>query len=471
MNSYTVSRLVLIYLVLALITLFIWNKRDLYPITGDEPHYLVMTQGFIRDKTFEQMQPYKIEFQTRKIFKEGLAAYDAVPSPANTHTVWGPHGLFNVHNIGLPLLLAIPFYLGGALGTKVFLILCSSFILITTWQVSVRFNTNLFQRWLAVFATCIALPFIPGANQIYPDLLAGWIALSGLYWFFTLQKKRPRPVELAWITLLVFLPWLQIKFIAPCLLLIVGLSVKRFWLTRHSQDILPFLLITFLSCAGLMSYNNYAFGSIFGPYQANALELSKTSLMVVLGLFLDQNHGFLWQNPIHFIGLFAIGCLFYYDKFFTWLWLLVFLSLLIPNGLHTNWYGGYSFSGRFAWSATVVFIIPSLYGLLLLGQINPRLFKSIISFGIFWQAGLFYRYALCHPYLYNKSSLPSFGHYSTYYGLFSHKLPMWYDVSWAYHYTPNFVWLALAVFLLIAGAIPHSFFERSLSLFKLPQRS
>lgn len=253
--------------------------------------------------------------------------------------------------------------------------------MLTTWQVSARFNTHLFQHWLAVFATCIALPFLPGANQIYPDLLAGWIVLSGLYWFFTLQKKRARSLEFAWINLLVFLPWLQIKFIAPCLLLIIGLSVKRFWLTRHYQDVLPFLLITFFSCVGLMAYNNYAFGSIFGPYQAGALELSKTSLIVVLGLFLDQNHGFLWQNPIYFIGFFAFGRLFYYDKFFTLLWLLVFLSLLIPNGLHTNWYGGYSFSGRFAWSATVVFIIPTLYGLSLLGQINLSILFHWVLFG------------------------------------------------------------------------------------------
>lgn len=62
MKSYTVSCLVLIYLILAFITLFIWNKRNFYPITGDEPHYLVMTQGFIRDQTFEQTQAYKIEF-------------------------------------------------------------------------------------------------------------------------------------------------------------------------------------------------------------------------------------------------------------------------------------------------------------------------------------------------------------------------------------------------------------------------
>ncbi len=47
---------------------------------------------------------------------------------------------------------------------------------------------------------------------------------------------------------------------------------------------------------------------------------------------------------------------------------------------------------------------------------------------------------------------------------------MWYDVSWAYHYGPNLVWLALTIFLLIAGVIPYSFLERLFNLFKLPQR-
>lgn len=383
MKFYTWTSLLLIYLFLAFITFFVWNKQSFYYITGDEPHYLVMTQGLIRDRTFEQTQAYKTEFQTRKIFKYGLAPLDANPSPANTHAVLGSHGLFNVHNIGLPLLLIIPFFLGGTLGAKGFLILCSGFIPILIWKVSIRFNMNLVQRWFAVFATCITLPFLPSANQIYPDLFSGLITLSGLYWFLTLQKKRSRLLEFAWISLLVFLPWLQIKFIAPCLLLVTGLSVKRFLLTRCYQEMLPFLVLIFFSCVGLLAYNHYAFDSILGPYQADALEFSRTSLMVIVGLFFDQNHGFLWQNPLHFIGLFAIGRLFYYDKFFTLFWALVFFSLLIPNGLHPNWYGGGSFSGRFAWSAAVLFIIPTLYGLFMMGKTNPRLFNYLICFSIF----------------------------------------------------------------------------------------
>jgi hypothetical protein len=112
--------------------------------------------------------------------------------------------------------------------------------------------------------------------------------------------------------------------------------------------------------------------------------------MVIIGLFFDQNHGFLWQNPLHFIGLFMIGRLFYYDKFFTLLWMLIFFSLLIPNGLHPNWYGGGSFAGQFAWSSAVLFIIPTLYGLLMLGKVNPRLFNCLVFLVFFGKVIFFF---------------------------------------------------------------------------------
>jgi hypothetical protein len=64
------------------------------------------------------------------------------------------------------------------------------------------------------------------------------------------------------------------------------------------------LMIAFLagSFAGLAANNLYAFGNAAGPFNAE-IEISKTSIMVLFGLLVDQNQGFLLQNPVMLLGL------------------------------------------------------------------------------------------------------------------------------------------------------------------------
>jgi hypothetical protein len=53
----------------------------------------------------------------------------------------------------------------------------------------------------------------------------------------------------------------------------------------------------------------------------------------------------------------------------------VFLSLIVPNALHPNWYGGWSFSGRFQWAAAIAFIIPTICGLLFIAKRKEKIFN------------------------------------------------------------------------------------------------
>ena len=80
-----------------------------------------MAGGIARHGTLEQSVPYREEFATRKISRVELP---------DTHTIRGPHGFFSIHNIGLPLLISLPFLPGGAFGAKIFMILVSGFVII-----------------------------------------------------------------------------------------------------------------------------------------------------------------------------------------------------------------------------------------------------------------------------------------------------------------------------------------------------
>ncbi len=456
MKKTTLLIALLIYCIFSLTTLFSWNTKGINTITGDEPHYLVMSSGIVNQGSLEQTAPYREEFKAREIYKHGLAPTDAQPSPKNTHAVMGPNGLFNVHNIGLPLLLTLPFLFGSVLGAKVMMVFFGSFVIIAGWKFASRFSENQTHRLLALIAATISLPLIPLSNQIYPDVLAGLIALTGLYWFLTLHERRTAALEALLAATIVFLPWLQIKFAATCVVLVLSISAKSYFQSKDLKRIFRILIIAGLSCVALAAYNYYAFGSIFGPYQKGALEISKTSFMVLLGLHFDQNQGFILQNPVNLIGILAIGWMYKLNREFAVIWAVVFLSLIAPNALHPHWYGGGGFSGRYQWAAAIVFIIPTIYGLLFISKSKEKIFKSIIVCSMFLQLYFFYQYAIIGIDLYTKNTGTRFDTYSIFYYPMHAWMPMLYDASWAYGYWPNYFWIILAITLLIFGFISKS---------------
>ena len=99
---YSFASLLLIYLALSLTAFFAWKRTGANSVTGDEPHYLVMTSGIVKYGSLEQTRPYQDELEKNDLFKSGLP---------DTHALPGPNGFFNVHNIGLPVLLAVSFLL------------------------------------------------------------------------------------------------------------------------------------------------------------------------------------------------------------------------------------------------------------------------------------------------------------------------------------------------------------------------
>ncbi len=442
---------VLVYGVFSIATLLLWHTMGVNTVTGDEIHYLVMSSGIVKNGSLEQTAPYREEFKAREIYKHGIAPEDAQPSPENTHAVLGPNGLFNVHSIGLPLLLAIPFMIGGVFGAKVFMVFVGALVVVCASRVSSCFSENKSHRVWAIIAATISLPLIPASNQVYPDILAGLIALVGLYWFITIKERRSPGLEALMAATIAYLPWLQVKFAATCAILVLAVTVKIYLETKDVSRGFRILLIAGVSCLMLAAYNYYAFGEIFGPYQSSALEISKTSLMVFIGLLIDQNQGLFLQNPINLIGIMAIGWLYRTSRAFTLTWSLVFLSLIVPNALHPNWYGGGSFSGRFQWSAAMVLIIPVVFGLLAIAGRNEKGFRLLVASGLSLQLYCFYRYAIMGVDLYNKGAETWFDAYPIFYYPLHGWLPMLYNSRWAYGYWPNSAWVLLIGTLFLFG--------------------
>jgi hypothetical protein len=140
------------------------------------------------------------------------------------------------------------------------------------------------------------------------------------------------------------------------------------------------------------------------------------------------------------------------DKAVGVTFVLLMGALLVPGALHDQ-YGGHSFLGRFAWAAAAVFGIPTLYGFARIFDASKAAFAAIIACAIALQVYLFAGYTFSSVDLYRPPPGTWLSAYSLFYGAVYRWLPALYDVSWAFSYAPNFIFLAVCVTLAVAGLI------------------
>jgi hypothetical protein len=447
----TAVLLALFVLVSAGAVLF-WRQADMHAITGDEPHYLVMADGLLPTFELEQTGPYTREFRNRTIVKNGLVPVDEVPSPSNTHAEEGPRGLFNVHNLGLPVILAVPYLLGGELAARLAMVLIGALIVFAlTRVVSLAALTDRDRIWV-LLPIAVGLPFVTGATQLYPDLPAGAICLAAV-WMLLRGPDADRPRDGLFTTsMLAFLPWLHIRFALPMAIMIAALA----WVWRGRRSLVHFIIRfgspALVSVALLATYNWYAFGNMTGPYQSGDVMLNRIAVMQFLGLFFDQNQGIALQQPLYFVALLYVGRLVRRHPVPVIASVSAAIAMVGPNATHWNLYGGWSFSGRFGWGAAAV-----LAPIVVLSVADLRSEHRKTGAMILTIACLVQLRHLVAVFLQKRVLLPHtfdgwIGTYSTFWGPIEQYLPQWRDYRWAYSYAPNLVILAVAVGMILVGS-------------------
>lgn len=436
--------------------MLMWRSEGRHSTTGDEPHYLVIADGLLPTLELEQTGPYGREFRNRTISPSGLAPVDAVPGPENTHAELGPRGLFNVHNIGLPVILSVPYLLGGEMAARLIMITIGAIVI---WFIArVLSLTSLPPRmqFLAAFPLTIALPFISGSTQIYPDLPAGAICVAAIYGL--LRPTRESRWDLVpTLSAVAFLPWLHIRYGLPMLILLGAFTLRS---TRDSSadanfraTLLRTWTIPVASVLLLAGYNTYAFGQPTGPYSGGDVMMNRIALMQFVGLFLDQNQGMIIQQPLHLVGLYFSWRMFRVVPIPTLTVTAVVFSVTIPNATHWNLYGGWSFSGRFGWTAAAALSVLTALGLARLWESHRRSFLVVVAMGTLVQVrhliAIFAQERILYPHVFNGW----IGTYSTFWRPLETVLPHWRDSRWAFSYTPNMMMLMCVITIVALGAV------------------
>ena len=289
--------LLLISSLVLLLSAYVCDRLDIP--TGDEPHYLVISQTIQLYHSLDVTQDYA--HNDYKAFYPGTL----LPLQHTSLNKWGR--LLPLHSIGAPILWFIPFIIAGRLGTLFFMALVSVLIVVNIYLLLVSLGIRRNYAFATSLALALASPIWIYSHHDFVEPLA---ALFCVYIVQVLFKERLRTWDLIGASLaLGVLPWIHIRFalfevVLACFLLIRVYQDNRFSKLRpYLLAILPVAAMFFI----FEGYNFFVWGS-FNPAvnQANSGEVpfDVSPWRGLFGLFFDQEYGLLTNFPIF---LFLLG--------------------------------------------------------------------------------------------------------------------------------------------------------------------
>lgn len=466
LNSDRVIRFPLVWIALAfslanLLALAIWGARGLYAPTGDEPHYLIISDALWSFGGSDVSAAYLKEFAQPDLYPLGLAPVGSPMTSEFAHVVTRGSGVFSWHGPLLGWLLAVPLGLFGILGAKLVMVALGLIGVAATWKISgVIFSRDQHgARFVSVLVLVLTYPILLASTQIFPDLLAGSVVLWGLYWILSALRRVERPwwAIASMSSLVSTLPWLGFKYSPTAVVLVVVAGLLEFRVAgvrRLAPSFIPLITSGLL----MLWYQVYAFGSPLGAWADGVVEYGPNFWIRLTGLALDQDQGFLFYNPMLWLGLAFFLVMLRRYPLFGLTWVAAFLSLWIPGAAHPGWYGGGSFVGRYGWPLAMMMIIPTLFGLQWLWTHSRKLFTfALIASALFslWVFTLHVFIGGTYPGgpagldLYTKQSGTWLESYSVFYFPLENFFPAFYDPDWVWSFGVNWVWIALVVAVLL----------------------
>lgn len=327
---------------------------------GDQPHYELESVGLAYEQTRNMTENYALPERFRIMFPLGLPDIHAAR--------YKPGGeLVQVHNVGLPLLLApaVPWVReADVLSPKTQLwpwnleiILIGALAAQILYRILKRLRPDDPLVVAAVWAGVVfSAPMVVYASQIYPEMPATLLALIAVD---ALTKPPQRHTIAFGACAAALMPWLHVRFLPIAAILALGLSIRaaaalpigqrssRTAARRVAWAIVPLLVS--------MVVMGIAFQHWYGSYLPNApYRLATTrqpqtlsaSWATLTGAFWASQRGWL---PIAPIGILALACIGYAVRCYrTWgLYALavaiVYLVTITIEGSEP----GFAFAGRY----------------------------------------------------------------------------------------------------------------------------
>lgn len=333
--------------------------------SGDEPHYLVIAQSLWRDGDF------KIENNhARGDYREYF------PNELEPHylTRGADQEIYSIHPVGLPVLMAPVYGVGGYPAVVLMLILMGATAAAIAWWWTMGAVGTAGAATFAWAAIAGSAPFLFNTFTVYPEIAA---ALAVMIALVTSVRTNPAHAGIGrWLAVGIAcaaLPWLSTKY-APMSAALVLVAVLR--LKREAASLLrnPKVLAVAgpyaLSLIGWFAFF-YAIWGIplpMAPYGALVQTSPLNLVFGAPGLFFDQEYGLLAFAPVYVLaatGLYQMWRSGGESKRQAIEIVVIFGALVATVGAFRIWWGGTSAPAR-----------PLASGLLLLSLPIATAFRS-----------------------------------------------------------------------------------------------
>ncbi|PJZ58684.1 hypothetical protein [Leptospira barantonii] len=432
-----------------------WDKKKKLPITGDEPHYLMISESIRSDGDFDLKNNYEEDHVTKKIIG---------PVDVENHTTARNGKLYSIHSIGVAILALPGYILSGIKGARIGLAILAGILPFLFYAMGRMFHLSRKEAAALGIFYSISLPFPMAAGQIFPDLPTGilfTLSVTILLFLKTNQTFKNQNILLFTCGFATgIMAWLHAKNLPVVAILLAWGLIQKEWNLR-SKTIYLGTSIGFI--IGLLICNFLWFESVRGPYGTiqSTIEIGSGTqlnsppiftfdlshwITVFSGLFMDRNQGLFYQNPLIWIPG-SLGWIFLFqDKNLRRIGILLLLILILQLGLnagHPCSYGCLSLPGRFQWSSAPIFFLPLIAGWKTLRSLSEKVAWSIAGLCVAYQIwiGKFWfdhTASLYHTMEANPSKRPGF-----FPETILPYLPSWTDPELSWRTPINLAWVGI----------------------------
>lgn len=328
--------------------------------TGDEPHYLVVTQSLLYDHDL------KIENNHRQGDYRAYFTGDLLPHYIRR----GRNGqIYSIHAPGLPALVLPAFAIAGYHGVIVFLLIVSASACALAWWLAWRVTGSNGAAWFGWAGVTFAAPFLLESYTVLPDGPGAAVVLSGVWALLRAtweSEEGDRHGEdsiravLPWFfhgLAFALLPWMHTRFAVIAATLGGLILVRLAHAPNPLSKAVAFLSAPALSALGWLFFFVIVYGvpdptAPYGGDTQNSFAFLPNGLG---GLLFDQGFGLLATAPVLVVAFAGFAR----TKRLALEWLVMAGPYLLAVATFPLWWAGMSGPARFFVPLLLPLAIPA----------------------------------------------------------------------------------------------------------------
>jgi hypothetical protein len=324
--------------------------------TGDEPHYLIITQSLLYDHDL-QIENNHQRGDYRAYFSGELLPH---------YIRRGRNGaIYSIHAPGLPAFVLPAFALAGYRGVVVFLLVVSAAACGLAWWLAWRVTGDRTAAWFGWAVVTFAAPVLLDSYTVFPDGPAAAVVLTGVWALLRdggegADGRDGAGGEGTWFlhgVALATLPWLHTRF-AVLAATLGGLILIRLAHARNPMSkAVAFLIAPAMSALGWLFFFVIIYGvpDPTAPYGGDTQNSFGYLANGLGGLLFDQGFGLLATAPVMVVAMAG----FVRTRRLALEWLVVSAPYVLAVATFPTWWAGMSGPARFLVPLVLPLAIPA----------------------------------------------------------------------------------------------------------------